>query len=173
MTVPFGTDVKVTLIPKIGEDIVPKETIKHLKVCVVRENSKKGFTPIYKVGDAGIDIEIQRHRIKYPGVYKIILDWRRPDAAYYDGYQDISNSCSFINFSTSCKVVRDNTADIEISPNGNWTVRENRINYKSKDNLQSDYWVSEDDQWPNGWNTNTFNDVTLNSSILPAQIIGV
>ena len=116
MIVPFGTDVKVTLIPKIGEDIVPKETIKHLKVCVVRGNSKKGFTPIYTVGDAGIDIEIQRHHIKYPGVYKIILDWRRPDAAYYDGYQDISNSCSFINFSTSCKVVRDNTADIEISP---------------------------------------------------------
>ena len=74
MIVPFGTDVKVTLIPKIGEEIVPKETIKHLNVCVVRENSKKGFTPIYKVGDAGIEIEIQRHRIKYPGVYKIILD---------------------------------------------------------------------------------------------------
>ena len=116
MIVPFGTDVKVTLIPKIGGEIVPKETIKHLKVCVVRGDSKKGFTPIYKVGDAGIEIEIQRHHIKYPGVYKILLDWRRPDAAYYDGYQDISNSCSFINFSTSCKVVSDNTADIEISP---------------------------------------------------------
>lgn len=74
MIVPFGTDVKVTLIPKIGEDIIPKETIKHLKVCIVRGDSKKGFTPIYKVGDAGIDIEIQRHHIKRPGVYKIILD---------------------------------------------------------------------------------------------------
>ncbi len=58
-------------------------------------------------------------------------------------------------------------------PSGNYTVENNKINWKGDQGLPTDYWVYEAQQWPIGWETNMFQDQSVTPDMLPPQIIGV
>ena len=62
----------------------------------------------------------------------------------------------------------------EVTPTENWYVGDNKINWVNKDGDAAPYWVWEGDApYIQGWNTNSFQDPSINSGILPVQIIGV
>lgn len=117
LTFPFGSDAKFTLIPKINDEPIPQSEMVDLTIKIEKKNRGVNFTPLWNWSDVGIDIEIQRDQIKSAATsYTVVLDWRRPDATYSDGFQDRMNYCTLIHFSTACNIVSEDTAVIEISP---------------------------------------------------------
>lgn len=117
LTFPFNTDAKFTLIPKVGDETIPQSEMVDLTIKIESKNRGVSFVPIWEWNDVGIEIEIQRENIKFATAYSVVLDWRKPDAAYSDGFKDILNACVQIMFSSSCSVITDKTAIIEMGLN--------------------------------------------------------
>lgn len=117
LTFPFGTDCKFTLILKLGEEALKEIDMVDLKVSAINRSRSIDFNPIWEWSDDGIEIEIQREMITYEGNYQLVLDWRKPDQNYSDGFKDIRYACTMMLFTTDCSITTDKMAIVELGLN--------------------------------------------------------
>lgn len=61
----------------------------------------------------------------------------------------------------------------EITPTGNYTVKNNNIRWINSSGIVNGSWVNDEQRYPVGWDTNNLNATSLSLNILPSKIIGV
>ena len=104
----YDNDFKFTIQPKLNGELIDLTELEELKLTVSNQYRSSSFTPIWRITDVGLDIEVQKEMVKWTGVYTVFLTYRRPDGTYSDFFQDKKIGCpTFEIVPVGCKTDND------------------------------------------------------------------
>lgn len=113
----YDNDFKFTIKPKLNDELIDLTKLKDLSLIFKNNIHGFSFTPIWKLTDAGIDIEVQKEMIKWMGVYNVYITYRRPDDTFSDFFQDIKVGPPVFEIVPVERAIgKEDAAIIEISP---------------------------------------------------------